>query len=116
MVIADIVIYRELFMNDKTVNDQDKVKNNHSGSATDKDSLIPSEEKVSDSSKSHPMPSSIQQAPQSLEQLYAGAQGSEFDDTDLLDDEITCAHLEFFENGIFKKILECRYCHFPTPS
>ena len=102
--VADFVVYRELFINDKSVNDENNDNSTLTDSASDKDYLMTSEEKVSDSSEAHPTPSPIHDAPKSLEQIYAGAQGSEFDDTDLLDDEISCAHLEFFENGIFKKI------------
>ncbi len=103
--VADFVIYRELFMNDKSVGDEDgEGRNGISDSALAKKALQTAEKKVPGSSESKPAPSSIDGVPRSLEQIYAGAQGSEFDDTVLLGDENGCAHLEFFENGVFKKI------------
>ena len=105
LAVADIVIYRELFMNAQTIKNEDNNNHKtHSDSESTKDSSSTDKTKTSTQSQSHPTPSPIQSVPQSLEQVYAGAQGSEFDDTVLLDEEKSCAHLEFFENGLFKKI------------
>ena len=102
LCVVDFVIYKELFASDKSVNDEEKDdKNAISDSSSENNSSQASEKETTES---HPAPSPIHNAPQSLEQIYAGAQGTEFDDTVLLEEENFCAHLEFFENGIFKKI------------
>ena len=97
LCVVDFIIYRELFTSDKAVNDEEKDDISSISSST-------AEKKPANPPKSYPAPSPIYKAPQSLEQIYAGAQNSEFDDTALLEEENPCAHLEFFENGIFKKI------------
>jgi len=95
--VADIVIYRELFMNEKSVGDEE-------GEAQMSSSDCASAKEMPDSSESQTAASSIQGVSQSLEQIYSGVQGSEFEDTVLLRDENRCAHLEFFDNGVFKRI------------
>ena len=88
-------------MSEKAVNEEESKKNISSDSAKAINSSQTEEKKTTDSS---PAPSPIHNPPQSLEQIYAGAQGSEFDDTVLLEDETSCAFLEYYEKGVYKKI------------
>lgn len=98
LCIANLVVYRELFMSDKSVNGDEDI-NTPASSVLENTPQIEEQKAVE-----CPPPLPIQRAPMSLEQIYAGAKGSEADDTVLLGDENSCSYLEFFENGIFKKI------------